>query len=349
MDTNPALSVDLKDFFDLGAPVRVDDVIVQLHTTGETFFQAVARASAVPGADTSRPDLFKLVSERQVPLKSGKLIELPPLHTAGVATICRFEIESAEYDQLRPLTDEPTLEREPRVPSETLWPALQAVGVATKLDPRPIHVGAISRAALAAATGIGRRLIDRVCSGEQKTIRISHALDLLEHIGERKLARELEARLSEWHDHQMAAAFDEVEYLDALGRFAFLARHQPLLTPDEQQALDDIVWMFWEMQRETFLGVTPRERLDDVQHAFREAHARDPTPLSQRLRRQARAMFLAEARERVDRAKGLRKGLHHSAERLSTSAIHGRIHRLRRRGLLSPKSKPIAFKPQPGT
>jgi hypothetical protein len=134
---------------------------------------------------------------------SGKLIELPALYAAGVATICKFEIESAEYDELRLLIDRPTLEREPRIPSETLWPALRAAGVSTKLEQRPMHVKLMSHAALAAATGIDRRLIDRVCSGEQKTIRISQAIELLMEVGADEHARELESSLNDWYDREM--------------------------------------------------------------------------------------------------------------------------------------------------
>jgi hypothetical protein len=208
-----------------------------------------------------------------------------------------------------------------------------------------MHVKPMSHAALAAATRIDRRLIDRVCSGEQKTLRISQAIELLMQVGEDEHARALESTLSEWYDWQVAVAFDQVEYVDALGRFALQVRGQALLIAEELRALDDAIWTFWEIQRETFLGVTPQQRLEDVRSAFREVHARDPTPLSQRLRRQARAMFLAEAHQHRRRAKGLRRGLHLSTETISAAAVYVRTHRLRRHGLLPAKSKPIRYKP----
>jgi hypothetical protein len=336
------MSGDLKEFLTGVAGEHIDDVIVQLHTSGETFFQALARASVYLNADTARTDFEHEVSLGRIPLKSGAIVALPRLSADGVAAICRFEIESADHDALRAVRTRPSREPEPRMASSELWPALRAAGYATKLSPVDPELS-IAHVLLAEATGIGRRTIDRVCSGKQKTIRVVDAITILWEIGNDERARELEERLDTWYESQAADAFDQLEYLHALGSFALAARHQPGLTATERQALDDIVWMSNESQRKTFLGTTPRERLDQTWHSFVTTHERPPIELSEPLQREAETSFRRQSERDEQRAQALRKGLQHTGNAISASAIHVRTHRLRRRGALPDRSAPIGY------
>src|SRR5262249_55931524 len=160
--------------------------------------------------------------------------------------------------------------------SEELWPTLRESGFSTKLGPPFADQQPIGHAMLANAANLSRRTIDRICSGEQKTVLIVQAIEILMYLGYDERVRDLEERLGAWYESQ---APENLEYLQALGAIVRPMRVQDDLTNAERQALEDIDWMYAEAQRESFIGITPSQREQEVRDQFRECHGRDPTPL----------------------------------------------------------------------
>jgi hypothetical protein len=298
---------------------HLDDVIVELHVHGENVFQAAARAAEVSDADTQHPAFFAEVSKGRVPLRSGGNAPLGALDAAGVASICEFELECADYEALLTPVDEPKVPPEPRVTCERLWPVLREAGLRIGSDSTPAggRGDFTSRAAIAEQTGLERRMIDRICSDSQKTVAVDVAITLLMHLGYDERARELEELLDPWLAEIAESSFARYEAFEAMAGFASAARWQPGLTDSELRALSDICWMSVASQRTSFLGTNPDARLTDVRERFQTVHERKPTPLSRRLRREAHAMFQASGNRR--RAGGTRatqapprpRGRHH--------------------------------------
>jgi hypothetical protein len=326
---------------------HIDDLIVELHQQGETIFQASARAMRIEGVNRNFFTVFAQLAETgRVPLESGETIELPRLDAAAVAAICNFELDCATDTAERvPLVDpSPT---EPRIPVTELWPALKANGypvghahLASRDASRPLSQ-------LAEETGLNYTLLHRISRGRQNTVAAGAAITLLMHLGYDEQARTLEddplgCRLvdTDGPDHDTR----RLDYLGALTRFAQIARHQPWLQPAERQALEDIVWLSFELQSKSILGSTLVARLTDTDQSFRTTHQREPIAPSRRLRRGAYTMFRREASQAETAARRLAKGLHTTGP-ITAQAVTARTHRLRRAGALPAHSRPKRYQP----
>ena len=327
---------------------RLDDVIVDLHETGETVFQAIGRAARFPGVDRYDPALLVEVPEGRIPLRNGAVTDMRPLDARGVAAILDFEIDSAEYDASRCLLDEPVLPPEPRVPVEDLWPALRAAGyhvVGATGSPRRYRQ---ARSALAHQTGLNVRQIHRICAGDQERVPATTAVAILDAVGRGDLANKVdEEHLASWRSKRADAYYGLFEYRDALARLALIWRNDAGLTDEERCALSDVCWLSTEAQ----LVDGPDDELltagDRIRHAderFSALHGRRPIPLSRRLRDRARAHFRSEQKRARSRAAELRRGTPLSGK-LTAKSVYGRTHRLRSAGVLSRRSRPRALQP----
>jgi hypothetical protein len=324
---------------------HIDDVIVRLHVDGENVWQAYARALRVDGASSDPVELFReLCSTGDLLLATGETRPLPLLDANGVAEVCTFELEAADYEADRVLTEEPSIP-EPRVPAAKLWPALQRNAYKTGRKRAPWGMDYTPLARLAESTGIPQPTLQRLTTNATATVGVQHAVNLLMELDDEN-ARELEeAVLGPWLD-----ARDEIdrqglgfEYFDGLARFAQHARCVMALTPQERQALDDIVWISVAAQRKSFLGTTASERLAETHEAFRTHHQREPARLSRRLRAQARRFFDHQADIAAERSRRLRRGLHHAGTSITAGTVTMRTHRLRESGRLPRKSRPKTF------
>jgi hypothetical protein len=332
-------------------PIRwphIDDVIVALHNEGENVFQASARATLIPEATSDFIALLVTLAETgRVLLASGETIKLPRLDNAGVAEICNFELGCADYDANRVMLERPLVE-ETRIPSSDLWPALRANGYRVSRDDPDRNDDVTPLARLAETTPINYTRLHRIAAGTQNTVRISDAFTLLMRLGYDEHARDLENVDLEaclFRERRVAHEELELEYLEALTRFAQQARCEPKpwLKPNERQALADILWISEEAQRESFLGTTPGARLTETLEVFRTEHRREPVGLSRRLHELARRMFDNEAKNATESSRQLRKGLHTRKGPMTASAVAMRTHRLRREGRLPPKSRPKPY------
>jgi hypothetical protein len=329
--------------------VHIDDVIVQLHVDGENVWQACARAARIEGVTSDGMALFlELCESGRVLLTSGTTRELPRLDAAGVAEICTYELESADYEADRVLVEEPVLP-EPRIPAVVLWPALRRNGFKTGCEPSRWDGSHTTRARLAERTGVPESTIYRIATNAEARIGVRTAIALLMELDDVH-ARELEEDvLSPWLD-----ARDEqdrqglgYEYFGGLARFAQQARCFMALTAEERQALDDVVWLSVAAQRRTFVGTTASARLDETLAQFRVIHDRDPILLTRRLRTQARRFFDQEASNAEARARDLRRGLHRKGTTITGRTVTMRTHRLRGAGRLPYGSKPRSYSRAP--
>jgi hypothetical protein len=343
VDQGTARSGKLKEIDPLALP-HIDDVVVELHTEGESVWQAFARALDVEDVTADHAALFSTLWETgQVLLESGKTSELPRLTAAEVAKICTFELESADYDADRVLLEEP-LVPEPQVPVTDLWPALRRNGYRTGRDPARWHDDYTPITRLAELTGVPAATIRRVSREAGTTVGAETAFRLLRELDDEQ-ARELE---DEIYEPWLCARGDidragvELEYLDALARFA-RAHASTGWTTHERQALEDIVWLSTAAQRKSLLGTTAAVRLKETRAAFRAVHGRDPLPLTPRLREDARRMFGEEAASADVRARGLRRGLHKRGNSITPETVAMRTHRLRRAGRLPKNSRPRRY------
>jgi len=323
---------------------HVDDVIVDLHTEGENPWQAFARAAQVDGAACNSHKLFhELWNTGRVLLESGETCPLPPLDAKGVAQICAFELEAADYEADRVLVVEPVVP-EPRVAAHALWPALRRNGYNTGREPARWNDSYTPRARLAESTGVPKSTIYRIATNAKTTVGVNTAIALLMELDDTQ-ARELEDELLlPWLDardkqDRQGLGF---EYFEGLARFAQQARAFMALTDDERQALDDIVWISVAAQRQTFLGTTTSVRLAETREAFRATRDRDPIPLTRRLRQQARKFFDREAANAAARAHALRRGLHREGTSITARTVAMRTHRLRLTGRLAPTVTGVA-------
>lgn len=342
-----ANSERLKQFDALVTWRHVDDVIVQLHQKGENVWQAYARARHTGGVSADRNSvLSELWETGRVLLRSGDTRELPRLNANGVAQICAFELEAADYVADRVLLEEPS-NPEPRVPAVKLWPALQTNAYKTGNNRAPWSIDYTSPARLAENTGIPLSTIKRIATNPTATVGAQTAMTLLMELDAEK-ARDLEEELLiPWLDarDKLERQGLRYEYHEGLAAFAQQARWVMRLTLDERQALDDIVWISVAAQRESFLGTTPSQRLTDTEGAFLAHHQREPVPLSRRLRMQARRFFDHQAHLETKRADALRRGLHHDGTAITASTVTMRTHRLRKSGRLPHKSRPKSYRP----
>ncbi len=339
----------MEDIEPIAADPTLDDVLVDLHGRGETVFQAIARAGAMPGVDPFDPGLFTSVPAGEMPVGNDRTEPLPPLDAHGVAAILDFELDSADYDASRVLVDEPRLPREPRISVQELWPALEAAHYRTGTRRRSRRIYARTHSALAELTGLNVRLVDRICSGHQRTAAVTVAVTILEALDRGDLAQKIEVEhVQPWLTRRAHAYYDRLEYVDALARFALTTRDDGDLTDGERQALRDICWLSAGAQ----LGDSPdgeiltaEDRLGAAEARFVTAHDRAPIPLSPKLRRQARTMFRAERAAARARAHELRKGTHR--KKMTATAVYARTYRLREANALPPKSKPLSYRPPP--
>jgi hypothetical protein len=190
----------LKDVDRLVRWPHVDDVIVELHVEGENVWQANARATWIDGVATDAMALFlELCESGQVPMASGEIRELPILDAAGVAQICTFELECADYEADCVLLEEPSI-AEPQVLAVELWPALQRNAYKTGKKPAPWGVDYTPLVRLAESTGIPRPTLQRISTNATATMGAQTAMKLLMELdGEQ--ARELEETvLAPWLD-----------------------------------------------------------------------------------------------------------------------------------------------------
>lgn len=335
---------------EIASPTRsphIDDVIVELHEQGENLFQASARAALVEGTIAYFPALLAEIADTgRVLLASGDTTELPRLDAAGVAEICSFELGCTDYDADRVVVEEP-MAAAPRVPATDLLPALRDNGYAIAGEGASWNHDHTPLSRLAEATGLNYPLLHRITAGKQKTVAVESAVKILMHLGYDEQAREFEDIQLDDESRRPRYRHEELEfeYLEALTRFAQQARWQRGLMPNERQALDDILWLYVDAKRKTFVGTTPGARLAETMESFREEHGRDPVRLTRRLRDQARRMRDAESRRASERAHQLRRGLQQREGTITASMVTMRTHRLRQCGRLPRKSKPKAYKP----
>jgi hypothetical protein len=340
----------LEEVEPIAADPTLGDVVVNLHEPGETVFQAIARAGATPGVDPFDPALFITVPRGEMPLANDRTEPLLPLDARGVAAILEFELDSADYEASRMLVDEPPLPREPRIPVQDLWPALEAAHYRVGTRRRSFSSYPEPRSTLAHLTDLDVRLIHRICSGHQKTVAVSAAVTIFDALGRGDLAHKVEVeQVQPWLTKRSLAYYYRLEYVDALARFAHTALNDPDLTDDERQALDDICWRSAAAQ----LGdgpdgeiLTAEERLVAADGLFLAAHDREPIPLSRRMRDRARSMFRTERAVARARARELRKGTHRGGA-MTASAVYARTHRLREANALPRKSRPLSYTPPP--
>jgi hypothetical protein len=336
-----AVSGKLKETASVIRWPHIDDLIVRLHEDGENVFQATARVEHLDGVTRCYGDLFaEMCKTGRVLLASGQTTELPRLDAAGVAVICEFELGCADYEADRVLVEEPVV-LEHRVAATELWPALRRNGYKTGSGPARWNDEYTSPARLAELTHVPVSKIRRICADERATVRGATAMALLRELDEWE-AGELEARLMPWENMtaNVAAEWLDFEYIRKLAHFAQQWRSLPFLDDDERQALNDIIWISVAAQRKSFLHTTPAIRLRETREAFRRSHDREPTPLTRRLREQARRFFDREAASADARARALRQGLHRQGATINANTVAVRTSRLRKAGRLPAKSKP---------
>lgn len=328
---------------------KIDDTIVRLHTYGESVFHAIARATTVPGVDPLDPALLRAVPEGRVPLGRGKTAELPRLDAAGVAAICTFELEQANYEADRVLVTEPKPPSMPRIDAERFWPILKSAGYRVGATLVPIDRRFKARRVLAERAEINLRTFDRICSGSAKTVAITTGIAILKELPTDSLLGELEAECKRWETATSFYNYDRLEYLEKLSSLApqLLATADVLqLTLTERAALNDLLIYLREAHREPSTDehvLTAEERLKAADRWFRKVLGREPVPLSVHLKRHAEHMFRGERNVARGRRRALAKGL--AGAVITTPAVYGRTNRLRRAGRLPASSKPQAFRP----
>lgn len=325
----------------------IDDVIVSVHTHGETVFQAMARAISL-GADRYDQALLTEVPEGRLPLPDGRAVELPRPDAAGVAAICTFELEQTTYEADRCLTSAPRRPTKPRVAASSLYPKLDEAGYRVPSS-RVTHVRQFRpRRELAERCRLHARMIDRICSGMQKTVAIEAAITILEELDAYGDAAQLHEVLDRWATTIFLYDYDRYEHLDKLAMLAptILAAASLALTPTELTALHDrqlLSRLASSYPCEDGHVLTAEERLTAAERSFFELRGRDPLPLSCRLEDFVGQALKAERQQLRQRERSLRKGLRRSV--ITPTAVHDRLHRLRRAGRLPAKSKPRPFQP----
>jgi hypothetical protein len=333
-------------------PIRwphVDDVIVRLHLDGENVWQASARAARISGATSDYGALFSELWETgRILLASGGTSELPQLTDAGVATICQYELDCADYEADRVLVEEP-ISPMPRIASEELWPALSRNDYKVGRSPTGWRDEFTPPARLAELTGIPEHMIRSILSGALKTVDPRVAIAILSSLDD-DLARDIENQYASWLDVSdvIAAEGLEHEYLDNLARFAQMARVSAALTTRERQSLDDIIWISVAAQRKSFLGTTAAARLAETRAAFRAVHGREPVRLTRRLQGRSRRFFRREAAEAGARGRALRHRLHRQGAGITGNTVAVRTTRLRNKGRLPRRSRPRGYRPEGG-
>jgi len=332
-----------------GHLVTSDDVIVELHMHGETVFQAMARAGTIPGVDKHDPALLTEVPEGRFPLATGAAIQAPRLDAAGVAAICTAELEQSTYEAARVLTSEPRPPKKPRVATADLHPVLDQAGYRVSSRPFTPTRRYEPRRLLAERTHVHARLIDRICSGKQKTVAIETAITIYEKLGAYGQAAELNDRLRAWTVAMALYHSDRYEYLDKLAILAatiLLPSRTAAFSPTEIIALEDRQALARAAESypstEEYV-LTAEERLARAEQWFRETRGRDPLPLPRRLHDIVRDAFRRERQAAHRHEQAMHKGLPRPT--ISTAAVHGRTHRLRRAGRLPSKSKPLGYQP----
>jgi hypothetical protein len=289
------------------------------------------------------------VPDGRLPLANGTTVEPPRLDAAGVAAICTFELEQSTYESGRAVTTEPRPPTRPRIPVADLHQALDKAGYRVSSSRVSRARQYKPRRELADRTGINGRMIDRICSGAQKTLAIDTAIVILEEVGAYGEAAELNEKLNAWAAAMHLNHYDRYEHLDKLAVLAtrILSPTTPLaLTPAEITALHDrqlLSRAASSYPSDEGRVPTAEERLTKAERWFREAYGREPSPLSPRLQSYAQATFRAERRTLRQRERALHKGLNRPV--ITTTAVYDRTHRLRRAGRLPAKSKPRPFQP----
>jgi hypothetical protein len=306
--------------------------LIDLFEHGESLPDAVARCAGLG---------VRSEAETLVALNAGSM-RAPRLTSDGIAAILRFRAELPDY--MVAMTPDPHLvaDVERPIPAEPILDVLKAEGFCVRGE-RRTRDGA-THATLSALTGIHRRRISRICTGEIPNLTVTEADAILVAVGRDDVARELvEAHLNE---RAAYTARLEEELWEIYEEFWLIYRSGSL-SADEWRALSDQHVLHDHRQTDPEIKYLPfttgREKAVEW---FRETNGRPPHPIPQSLREQALRVLAVRRDQYVEEAARAHIELG-SPEHITSAKVRDLTRRARRRALLSRGQHPRAY-PGPG-
>jgi hypothetical protein len=264
-------------------------------------------------------------------------MKAPRLTSDGVAAVLRFRVEYADY--LVDMTPDPR--RVPRadrpVPAEPIRHALDEEGYSILGRPRTkdgrTHQG------LSDQTGIPRRTISLICSGDINDLTDIEAEAILIAIDRQDLYNELAATFVGAAARQKLAIDEALEEIYELFWIC-----NAFASDDERVALEDLhlLYGYGQLDAETIrLPFTQRQKAS--LERFRASHdGHSPHPVSDSLRRRALAVLARRRDQALEEAATARREIG-VPEHVNAARARDLMRNARQRGLIGRTQRPIAF------